>query len=160
MEIDFHALLENLSQQRPIFYSEKDFQYEVGWEMRNHGVKKICMERTVKLGEESARVDIFAEGIAVELKYPRAELEVSYNSEDFTLTGDRNVIKGFYRFWEDVWRIERLIKQNEIKIGYATLLSNRHEYWNPAHHKVNNYWLEDFVTQEGRTFKGDAYSKT
>ncbi len=161
MDIDFNTLLSNLSQARPCFHSEEKFQRAVYQAMRGCGVKKLEMEKTVPeiLGKERARVDIFGDGLAVELKYPTASFTTSCNGENFTLTNVRNAITGFYRFWKDVWRIETLIKHNEIKSGYVILLSNRPEYWDPPPKKAKNFWLEDFVTQEGKTFSGELAIK-
>ena len=155
MSIDFDVLLQELAEQRPIFHSERDFQYEVGWAMRSRGVKNIRMERPVPkiLGKAWARVDIFADDMAVELKYPKANLKTTHHGECFSLLGVPYVNRGVYWFWQDVWRIEQLIKHDKIQRGYAILLSNRPEYWDIPRDRERG-WLRDFVLEDGKTFAG------
>ena len=157
--MDIESLLETLRTQRPIFHSERDFQCSLAELMRDKGYSNVNLEvpgyddLIGYIGEKNRRVDIVADGrVAIELKFPPAPLSVTCNGDDFHLKGSKSVIKGRYRFWKDLWRVEQLVNNGVVKTGYAITITNR-DYWSP---KKKEDWLSDFATENGRRLSGSV----
>jgi len=133
--------LNRLSKDRPVFHSEADFQFSLGWELKRlNNDFEIIMERPFqfnnKLGDDkdtTKYTDIFIkDGLnkyGIELKYVTKELEteidkVKYKLKDHMATNLRR-----YDFYKDISRLEYLKINGEIDMGYAIFLTNVNSYY-------------------------------
>ena len=135
--MDIEHILAELSHERPIFHSEKDFQFALAWaiqtrypkarvrlEYRLAGPAKIYIDLWVALSKDR----IFA----VELKYRTRNLEVEFGNESFRLLNQSAHDQGRYDFLRDVVRLEQLTAGNARIRGAAILLTNDAQFWSPS----------------------------
>ena len=100
--LDIHNLMSDLSQHRPIFHSEADFQFALAW--RIHEVMSDCEIRLEFKPYPSVNMylDIWIQTaeIAIELKFPTQNLEAKRDNEHFALRAqgaqDRTPILNLY----------------------------------------------------------------
>ena len=87
--LDIHGLMTGLSQSRPVFHSEADFQHALAWQIR-----EAMPDCSVRLefkpfpdDDKRMYLDIWLPtvGVAIELKYPTRKLELNHNDEYFSL---------------------------------------------------------------------------
>ena len=136
--------LESLKRRRPVFHSEPDFQHELGIELRSLGVQNIRMEYPLRVvfhrpdlrlkqGEvRGKQVDMWGDGFAIELKHMHGKFSAVVSEERFMSPRGTNVDDGELRsVWEDVKRIEDLVRHPESPIAYGlvVLLTNRADFW-------------------------------
>jgi hypothetical protein len=155
MEIE--TVLQSLKANKPIFHSEKDFQDSLANALESSGFEEVRLEVAGfddligVSGENSRRIDIIiGDKIAIELKYPKDKCSVDYGGQRYDLKGAKSVIKGRYRLWKDVWRVEQLVRHGIVKTGYAIILTNR-PFWEK---NKKQDWLIDFATHQGRNVSG------
>ena len=138
MTLDVHGLMENLSDERPIFHSEADFQHALAWQFRkatpNGQVRleyKPFPEANLKM-----YLDIWLRyrsmGVAIELKYRTRALDRQWKKESFALRNQGAQDLGRYDFLRDIQRLERVVADfGPAKTGFAVLLTNDPSFWNP-----------------------------
>lgn len=134
----FNAM-KTLSDKRPIFHSEADFQFSLGWELKRlNNDFQIIMERPFQFEDKSKKhpkieLDLLIENglekYGIELKYVTKELEteidkVKYKLKDHMATNLRR-----YDFYKDISRLEYLKINGEIDMGYAIFLTNVNSYY-------------------------------
>ena len=135
--IDINGLIVSLSQRRPLFHSEADFQHMLAW--RIHEVIPDCEVRLefpfqIQSGRRRRYLDIWlpSEGIAVELKYYTRRLELDVNGELFAIRDQFAQDLGRYDFIKDIQRLEQMATDwDTFKAGFAILLTNDRLYWRP-----------------------------
>ena len=142
------SALGSLKLNRRVFHSEDDFQHELAWTIRDSlkGKVQIRLERPFELSAEknpaevdAMHVDILirpdnsANWVALELKHKTQALEcrlpIKGSKEQFNLKTQGAQNHSRYDFWQDVHRLERLIKAGMVTRGYAIMLTNDHHYW-------------------------------
>jgi len=128
--------LETLSDQRPIFHSEADFQHAFAWEVQKQNpASSVRLERPFIIAGKQAHVDVWVSSpsakIAIELKYKTRKLETEVLRESFRLKDQSAQDLGRYDFLVDIQRVEELIRLGEADCGYAIILSNDSSYWRP-----------------------------
>lgn len=169
MEINEQSIkdiIKRLGENKRIFNSEAQFQFELGMELqKKHPVYKVLFEVLSKEGKKSERIDIVIADnngsyIAIELKYNTCKLICENPKLELIEQGGSNNVR--YDFLKDVTRIEHLKcktsdhikKYNEnltkcIK-GYTILLTNEKKYWEKSKqtgdgrkYKYNNFCISD-----------------
>ena len=126
--------LESLKQRRPIFHSEADLQLALFRTMTHGGAfSRVVMEQPFsalsekgKKGKE-CRVDIYANGVALELKEKSRKCEIEWEGELFNLCGGSSFDGS--KVTESKKAVERIVRvvdnEPEVKIGFAVILTSR-----------------------------------
>ena len=136
--IDTYAVVKALSQVRPVFHSEADFQHAFAWQMHmNYPHLKIRLEYPFYREDDTIdHIDIVAfddnETIAFELKYKTALFFMPSREDVFYLKGHSAQDLGRYDFLKDIHRLEKFVTGYKNSSGYAILLTNDGAYWNPS----------------------------
>lgn len=136
------AVLTALEKERPVFWSEADFQFSFAWELHNHlpDDAKIRLERReeimsrLKRKKVPAYIDIWVEYnnmvYPIELKYKTRSLMKNLNNETFELKTQGACDVGGHNFINDIWRIEQLsVSKPEFDKGFAIMITNDPTYW-------------------------------
>jgi len=154
--VDLHNLLGTLSNHRPVFHSEADFQHALAWEI--HVKWSNCslrLEYPLSAGERD-RLDILAfdqrDQLAIELKYKTKPLFAPVGNEVFWLKDDGAQPPGRYHFLSDIQRLEQFVSERRNVTGYAILLTNDSAYWNPP--KKQSGIDASLRIHEGRVING------
>ena len=154
---DIHNLMADLSQQRPIFHSEADFQHALAWQIHETIPDcKIRLEFPPFL-DKRMYLDIWLSTprIAIELKYRTKKLELKHDGEDFALRNQGAYDFGEYDFLKDIHRLERIVTDRKAKAAFGVLLTNDPRYWDPPKRES---WKEttdaDFRLHEDRKITG------
>ena len=145
-------LLGRLGKKRPVFHSEADFQHALAWELH-----LLCPSVALRLewpvrGDETRFIDIAARleeaWIGIELKYWTSILKCSVGDEQFQLP-ERKAGRAVNQraFWEDVRRLEALVAQGQISLGYVVALANDQHHWNKVGIDTAG---EQYSLQDGR----------
>lgn len=150
-----HKLLRSLSERRPIFHSEADFQHELAWQIRLAADASATLRLEQPVGARRSHLDLlFKQGachVAFELKYKTKAASIRCNGEDFCLRDQRAQDTGRYDFLKDIERIERYVDEHAGAEGYVVLLTNDPSYW-----QVRQSTAADaaFRIHEGRVVEG------
>jgi hypothetical protein len=149
-------LMTLLSQRRPLYHSEADFQHELAWEARVAGLAEGArLELPCDTPEGRIAVDIVlrtgTQLIGLELKYWKRRLLVDVGGERFALKdqGARDLAR--YDFWSDVARLERLVDGGVLTSAFAMALTNDPGFWKPGRDGTTD---EAFQLHEGRRVSG------
>jgi len=151
--------LKELSQKRPIFHSEADFQHALAWEIHQKFNKiDIRLEKRFMVNElGEIYVDILLKiddaAIAIETKYTTKKLEIKLNGEEFVLKNHSALDVRRYDFLLDMYRLEKLKSAGKVVIGYAVFLTNDPGYWKEPKRKNTND--ENFRIHQGRKIKAN-----
>ena len=115
--LDIHNLMADLSQHRPIFHSEADFQFALAW--RIHEVMPDCKIRLEfkPYPKVNMYLDIWIQTaeIAIELKFPTQNLEAKQDNEHFSLRAQGAQDTRRYDFLKDIERLEQVGKKRKPK---------------------------------------------
>ena len=159
MTLDIHALMQELSQSRPIFHSEADFQHALAWQIHEAiPDSQIRLEFPFRHESSTMYLDVWlaTERIAIELKYLARRLEVDCDGEHFALRDQSAQDTRRYDFLMDVQRLEYIANDEHepARAGVAVLLTN-----DPAYSKSPVSGWEStndaaFRLHEGRTISG------
>ncbi len=147
-------ILKELSQKRPIFHSEADFQHALAWEIHQKFNKiDIRLEKRFMVNElGEIYVDILLRvedvAIAIETKYTTKKLGIKLNDEEFILKNHSALDVRRYDFLLDIYRLEKLKSANKIVKGYAIFLTNDPGYWKKTKRKDTND--KDFRIHQSR----------
>ena len=121
------AALNALKERRPVFHSEADFQLELFHEMTRGGIfSRVMMERHFAAIPRK-RVDIVADGIALELKEKSGDYFGELEGEWFNLRGDRNFTPENLKSAQgDIRKLAKLIVGDPgVGIGFVVILTSR-----------------------------------
>jgi hypothetical protein len=152
-----HEVLDQLSRQRPVFYSEADFQHSLAWAIQtSYPSAQIRLEvpfsRAEAVGHLDCLVHIEHTSLAIELKYKTRDFEIIVGNEKYVLKSQSAQDLGRYDFFRDVERLEHLALSSERRVGLAIFLTNDSSYWKPPGRPQVAY--RDFRMQDGRTVTG------
>jgi hypothetical protein len=129
-----------LAERRPVFHSEKDFQFELAWEIHTHHPDwDIRIERPVDIQDgEGARIhhDIWIqhnnEVMVIELKCNTAICTINQPNEIFNLQTHGAQNNGSYDFIRDIERLETTVgrcrNEGRYAVGYAVMITNDPRY--------------------------------
>ena len=150
-------MLKGLSERRPVFHSEADFQLALAWYL--HEMIPNCQVRLEfkPFQSEKMYLDIWLHtlGIAMELKYVTRELKLKQEGENFVLRNQLAQDTRRYDFIRDISRLEKVVCGLEpAKTGFAVLLTNDPSYWRVPRQGWEGMSDAAFRIHEGKTVKG------
>lgn len=157
MTLDVPGLMENLSEERPIFHSEADFQHALAWQLHKEMPNDEIRLEYKPFQDERMYLDIWirsqAVGVAIELKYLTKDLKLEWDDESFALRDQGAQDLGRYDFLKDVQRLEHVMYGlRPAKVGYAVLVTNAPPYWKPP---LRTTIDAAFRLHEGRKITGE-----
>ena len=159
MTLDIHSLMRDLSQSRPIFHSEADFQHALAWQIHEAiPDSQIRLEYPFRYDGNTMKLDIWlpAERIAIELKYLAKKLELNFKGERFAMNNHGAWDQRRYDFLLDVQRLEYIANQDEsARAGFAILLTNDPVYWKSPTIGWESTVDAAFRIHEGRELTGE-----
>jgi hypothetical protein len=131
-QLDLNNIMADLAKRRPVFHSEKDFQFELAWSIKEKfPSSEIRMERPYR-DDRNMRCDIIVildgKTIGIELKYVTCALDKNINGEHYILTNHAATPLRRYDYYADIERLESLKKDKGITCGYAIFLTNVNSY--------------------------------
>ena len=168
-------IINDLSKERPIFYSENDFQFALSWKIQEiYKDLKIRPEKTVYIkSNEKIHLDIFITYdkslILIELKYKKNEIKVFSKGEEFRLTKDAAQPESRYDFVNDIIRLEKCKEYFKTKtkfksiLGYVLFLTNESTYWKPLKKKDvvdKEFRIHEGIILSGKLFWGPNTGRT
>ena len=151
---DVHAIMANLSRQRPVFHSEADFQHAFAWQVHSDlPESQVRLEYRPQV-DERVHIDMWIANIsfAIELKYRIRQTVLQVANERFELRQQSAQDHGRYDFLKDLRRLESLEQQGLARSGLAILLTNDHLYWEHPRRLPN--LDKDFRIHEGQQISG------
>lgn len=151
--VNIERILSLLSEKRPVFRSERDFQEALHNILRAEGLRPE-KNKTIN----GIRVDLWIEQdgkeIVIQLRHKTKKLSVEVNAEKYDLKNHGAQDISRYDFLKDVQSIERLCLENPLRMGFAILLTNDHLYWQqPVKSRSVD---EDFLLFEGNCLSGEC----
>ncbi len=159
--IKIDDLMKKLAKQRPVFYSEADFQFALGWLIQKKYPKyKVRFEYSPSF-DRKMHIDILVitddqKWIPIELKYKTQSTKepISWNEEEYTLSNHGAKNENCYRYVKDIQRIEEVAENEPTKFieGYAIMLTNLASYKEEPLKKDANY--SEFSIHNDRPLKG------
>ena len=158
--LDIHQVMTSLSDRRPIFHSEADFQFALAWhikETKGDAVGSAWNTNPCHTNFSRMQLDIWlpSEGTVIELKYPRTKLDVTSNGEHFLLKDGADDLDR-YDFVKDVSRIEGVIdKRSDATHGFAVLLTNTERHWKQPTRTGKTPNDSSFRIHDGRRLAGE-----
>ncbi|SEK70179.1 hypothetical protein SAMN02910353_01120 [Ruminococcus sp. YRD2003] len=143
---DIEKSIVELSNIRPIFHSEADFQFALAWKIQEtYPQAKIRLEKRIQgIGNDTSEyyknryidilVEIDGKEIPIELKYKtrnNSKSSVWINNEEYNLKNQGAQDNGRYDYLKDISRIEEYVKDKSTncECGYAIFLTNDHLYY-------------------------------
>jgi len=155
--LNLHEILTSLSNHRPIFHSEADFQHSLAWSIHQiYPHAKIRLERPCVGRNGRIYLDIWIklgdEHIGIELKYKTKKLHTTIENEEYKLRNQSAQDIGRYDLLSDLLRMEGLLESNYLDYGFTIFLTNDSGYWNDSGRR--NRVDEDFRIREGRLIEG------
>jgi hypothetical protein len=162
-----HSVLRELSNRRPIFHSEADFQHELALELNRCGWEcrlEVPIAIKVKGEKAKAEVDLIArsqngeKSTAIELKYVSEKLQTSCNRENFDLSKNWGVNLSRFDCLADWQRVASIVDSGYAQAGFAVFMTNCEDAWTRDLAKGKNPPMAmEMSIHEGRKFrKGDA----
>lgn len=147
--------LNQLAKERPIFHSEADFQHALAWQIHQDFPQAIVrLEIPSGRKDKRERIDILVKDknitYAIELKYKKTKIDLTYQDEEFHLRPDIAQDISRYDFIKDIARLERFVQDHPKSIGYAIMLTNDDLYWREDSRGVNS---AEFFLHEAREIK-------
>ncbi len=134
MPFDLDRLMHGLSQARPIFHSREDFRLSLVAHIRK--VLPDCqiqLKFPISIRGKNHYFDIWleTEKLGIELIYTTRGLDLYWGNERFHLREHGGQPPRRYEFLNAVQRIEEAITHGPAQMGYAIMLTNQPQYWNP-----------------------------
>ena len=144
-------LLEKLSEKRPVFHSEADFQLELGWLIKEYYPHATVRMEYCPAFDTGMHIDILViinkKWIPIELKYKTKACEITVDGELFHLKNHAAKNLNCYRYLYDICRIEQ-VKNSVPELfaeGYTVFITNETGYQNPPR---GNCYYEEFSVHE------------
>ena len=138
---DIHHCLHTLSQKRPFFVSEADFQHCFALELENYGFSVFLEFPITHVGTKKVSyIDLVVwdnDGKTchpIEFKYKTKAVQC-YGlpiHNPFPLKTHSATDINRYLFWKDVFRIEQIMHPLHSNRGYVIFLTNDDNYWTPS----------------------------
>ena len=161
MTLDVDRLMRGLSERRPIFHSEADFQLALARHILKTMDCRFRLEHPFSYGgRKKSHLDIWlpTERVAIELKHFTAMLELDCDGEPFALKDQAATDEMRCGFLKDVQRLEYMVrdKEKQVRVGFAVLLTNARSLWERSRRldarRTND---ANFLLYEGRKIKGE-----
>lgn len=150
--------LHKLSEDRPIFHSEADFQFSFAWKIHEiYRDEKYYLEYPINYNNSDKHIDLVINSselsYAIELKYKTRTHSAIFNNENYELKDQSAHDIGKYDFIKDIKKLEDYVQSNNHFVGYAIFLTNDSTYWKEPQKK--NAVADAFHINEGRILKGE-----
>ncbi|RFU63083.1 hypothetical protein [Bacillus sp. V59.32b] len=129
------SILTTLSNERPIFHSEADFQHALAWEIHKENTNnKLRLEYNPAIADRNMYLDIWVtypngSRTVFELKYITKKISLQLNDEAFNLKNHGAPDLARYDFIKDIVRIETVCNSLASTNGYAIILTNEPALW-------------------------------
>lgn len=154
--MNLRNILQKLSEKRPIFHSEADFQFALAWQIKElYPNVMIRLEVPYTNDGTNKSLDLLLiednKKYPIELKYKAKKATILYNNEQYNLKEHSAQDHGRYDYLKDVKRIEDLKINGDFAKGYAIILTNEPKYWTKGS-KVTV--CEEFRIHEGTLIAG------
>lgn len=155
--MNIQEILTLLSNLRPVFHSEADFQHALAWQIHiMYPDSNVRLELPILIQNYLIHLDLWCatskRSLAIELKYKTKLLRTNYQGEQFNLTNQAAQDLARYDFIKDIWRLEQIKTQRPNVKAYAIFITNDSSYWNPARNE--NTIDVAFRIYEGRILNG------
>jgi hypothetical protein len=155
---DIGRVLISLSEKRPIFHSEADFQHSLAWELREHYPGcQIRLETKVHGAGTKVYLDILCEyqgrKYAIELKYKTLAFDCFVNGEQFYLSNQGAQDTGRYDVLKDIQRLEEMVLRGVADEGTLIFLTNDKSYYIEPGKEMKTV-DQDFRIHHGKTVNG------
>ena len=155
---NFERLMQNLSDKRPIFHAEADFQHALAWEIQKHYPESDVRLETKVFGKNTKiYLDILVtyqgKRYAIELKYKTRGLDCVVNGEEFYLNNQGAQDIGRYDVLKDLYRLEQMVDTGVVDEGVLIFLTNDSTYYSPPY--GNQTVNQAFRIHEGRMINGE-----
>lgn len=151
-------VMKALSEIRPIFRSEDDFQESFKQEIQKHYPDHVVTrEYTPPDIDKNIRIDLRVKDpqggiIIIELKYPTSKLDVSVNDAQYNLSSHSAEDLTRYDFLKDVERTEEMIQRCPNASGFAIMVTNNRLFWRDT--EIRDVVDADFRIHEGQMIHG------
>ncbi|QST00992.1 hypothetical protein IMZ31_05320 [Pontibacillus sp. ALD_SL1] len=132
--MNIEHIIEELSQKRPLFHNEADFQHALAWEIKeSYPDAKIRLEMKVHGVGTKVYLDILAviDGYkyAIELKYKTKQFDHMLEEEEFSLITQGAQDTGRYDVLKDLVRLEKMVAEGVVDEGFLIFLTNDSSYY-------------------------------
>ncbi len=159
--LDIQEILDLLPNERPVFHSEKDFQFSLALKIKEKNPKmKIRLEVPMDSDGTNKRIERIdmkvidgSTEIGIEVKYITEELIIIIDGEQFKLKNHSANDIRCYDVLKDIQRLERFVKSGSIKIGYSIVLTNVESLWNEKNGNKDTFY-DNFRIYDGRRLTG------
>jgi hypothetical protein len=148
---------------RGCFHSEDDMKFSLAWKIKEKiPDAEIRMEKPFREVEGDGRnipyyldifIELFGKRIGIELKYRTKELVRKVNDENYFLKSHVAIDLGRHAFCKDIERLETLLKEGELDLGYTIFVTNDPLYWSSTSRMRKNSFDGDFRINDGTTLK-------
>lgn len=133
--LNLDRLIKDLSDKRPIFHAEADFQHALAWEIQKHYSESDVRLETKVFGKNTKiYLDILVtyqgKRYAIELKYKTRGLDCVVNGEEFFLNNQGAQDIGRYDVLKDLYRLEQMVDAGVVDEGVLIFLTNS-TLWEP-----------------------------
>ena len=128
--------LTNLSDRRPVFHSEADFQHELALELSRSGhAVRLEVPRVVQINGHSVDVEVDMlvrtddTWTAIELKYVKQKATIEYAGETFDSAQTWATNLPRFDCLADLRRVECLVAAGHATRGFSVFLTNASDAW-------------------------------
>ncbi|MHA1574762.1 MAG: hypothetical protein ACTSXL_01275 [Alphaproteobacteria bacterium] len=151
---DLKNILKKLSESRPVFHSEADFQHSLAIEIKGkYPEAKIRLEVPFEENGDNRNatdliVTINEKVIPIELKYKTKKLEKEIEGEKFNLITQGALNINSWAFFNDIKRIEDFGKKEK---GFVIMITNDSSYYKDFKKGEKKCYYEDFKLHNNKS---------
>jgi hypothetical protein len=130
--MDISQAIAVLSNERPVFSSEADFQHALAWQLQlQDPLAKIRLEHRPQAARMYLDIVIESQNkrTAIELKYKTRKLETTVGGESFWLANHGAQDCGKYDVIKDIERLEQVVDGEDFHEGFMIFLTNDPHYY-------------------------------
>ena len=139
-------LVEMCLEERKIFHSEADFQHYLAWKIHKEFNENFEIRLEFVIGAKHIDIiliDSDKNKIGIELKYKTKKSLVKIDEEDYNLKSHGAQDIGRYDVIKDIERLEELVTEDKIKLGFVIFLTNDESYMRKVKKNASEFSLED-----------------
>lgn len=143
---EVNKLVQECFNERGIFHSEADFQHSLAWKIHEKFGKKFKIRLEFVIGSKHidiVLIDSSNNKIGIELKYKTKEISEEINGEQYSLKTHSAPDIGRYDVIKDIERLEELIREDKIELGFVIFLTNDMSYLNKCKGNACKFSLEE-----------------